>query len=123
MRPSLLISVSLLLASVAVAAQRNDPTAAYAQQVQATLTQMAIHAIQRQPQLLQGGSVWLTCRIGPRGDVQKVDVVSRHRVPGIAEAFAAALKSARFPPIPKDVMKERGHNFLDVKTHIGIDQT
>jgi hypothetical protein len=115
------IVLSTLLALSLSAAPRNDPTAAYAQQVQATLTQMALQAIQRQPQLLQGGSVWLTCRIGPRGDVQKVDVVSRHRVPGITEAFAAALKSAKFPPIPKDVIKQRGENFLDVKTSIGID--
>jgi hypothetical protein len=122
MRASLAALVfAMLFASSINAASRNDPTAAYAQQVQATLTQMAIQAIQRQPQLLQGGSVWLTCRIGPRGDVQKIDVVSRHRVPGITEAFAAALKSAKFPPIPKDVIKQRGDNFLDVKTHIGID--
>jgi len=113
--------LAMLFASSINAASRNDPTADYAQQVQATLTQMSIQAIQRQPQLLQGGSVWLTCRIGPRGDVQKVDVVSRHRVPGITEGFAAALKSAKFQPIPKDVIKQRGENFLDVKTHIGID--
>jgi hypothetical protein len=99
----------------------NDPTAVYGRQVDATLTQMALQAIQSNPQLLQGGSVWLTCRIGPRGDVQKVDVVSRHRVPGITEGFAAALKSAKFPPIPKDVIKQRGENFLDVKTSIRID--
>ena len=113
--------LTMLFASAINVASRNDPTAVYAQQVQATLTQMAIQAVQRQPQLLQGGSVWLTCRISARGDVQKVDVVSRHRLPGITEAFAAALKSAKFPPIPKDVIRQRGENFLDVKTHIGID--
>lgn len=118
--PAMLFAL-LLPSSVVAASPRNDPTAVYAQQVQATLTQMAIQAIQAQPQLLQGGSVWLTCRIGARGNVQKVDVVSRHRVPGITEGFAAALKSAKFPPIPKDVIKQRGENFLDVKTHIGID--
>ena len=117
---SAIVLATLSVSSVS-AASRNDPTAAYAQQVQATLTQMALQAIQRQPALLQGGSVWLTCRIGPRGDVQKVDVVSRHRVPGITEAFAAALKSAKFPPIPKDVIKQRGENFLDVKTSLRID--
>ena len=122
MRASLSVLVlAMVFASSINAASRNDPTAVYAQQVQATLTQMAIQAVQRQPQLLQGGSVWLTCRISARGDVQKVDVVSRHRLPGITEAFAAALKSAKFPPIPKDVIKQRGDNFLDVKTHIGID--
>ena len=122
MRASLsALVLAMLLASSMSAASRSDPTAAYAQQVQVTLTQMALQAIQRQPQLLQGGSVWLTCRISARGDVQKVDVVSRHRVPGITESFAAALKSAKFPPIPKDVIKQRGENFLDVKTHIGID--
>ena len=112
----------LFLSSVSSVAPQNDPTAAYAQQVQATLTQMAIDAIRAQPRLLQAGSVWLTCRIGPRGNVQKVDVVSRHRVAGITEAFAAALKSAKFPPIPKAVVKQRGEDFLDVKTHIGVDE-
>jgi hypothetical protein len=122
MRASLsAILLAMLFASSTNATSGNDPTAAYGQLVQATLTQMAIQAIQRQPQLLQGGSVWLTCRIGPRGDVQKVDVVSRHRVPGITEGFAAALKSAKFPPIPKEVIKQRGDNFLDVKTSIRID--
>jgi len=114
--------VAMLLTPSLNAAPPTDPTAAYAQQVQATLTQTAIRTLHRQPQLLQGGSVWLTCRMGPRGDVQKVDVVSRHRVPGITEAFAAALKAAKFPPIPKNVMRQRGENFLDVKTHIGIDE-
>ncbi len=121
MRASPLVLIAFLLASVVLAAPQSDPTAPYALQVQATLTQMTIQAIRAQPQLLQGGSVWLTCRIGPRGDVQKIDVVSRHRVPGITEGFAAALKSAKFPPLPKDVIKQRGENFLDVKTHIGID--
>ncbi len=119
-RPAVLLTL-LLVSSVLIAASGNDPTAAYAQQVDVALTQMAIQAIQTHPQLLQGGSVWLTCRIGPRGDVLKVDVVSRHRVPGITEGFAAALKSAKFPPIPKEVIKQRGENFLDVKTSIRID--
>ena len=107
--------------SVLLAAPANDPTAAYAQRVQATLTQMAMHAIQTNPRLLQGGTVWLKCRIGQRGDVQKVDVVSRHRVPAVTEGFEAALKSAKFPPIPKDVIRQRGENFIDVTTSIGID--
>jgi hypothetical protein len=111
----------LLFCPLVFGAPQNDPTAAYGQRVEGTLTQMAMEAIQSNPQLVRGGSVWLTCRIGPRGDVQKVDVVSRHRLPGITEGFAAALKSAKFPPIPKEVMKQRGENFLDVKTHIGID--
>jgi hypothetical protein len=113
---------SLLVSTLVFAAPQRDPTAAYAQRVQATLTQIAMQLIQSNPQLLQGGgSVWLTCRIGPSGNVQKVDLVSRHRVLGISEGFAAALKSAKFPPIPKEVMKQRGENFLDVKTRIGID--
>lgn len=121
MHTRLVLLTSLLFSSVVPAAPQNDPTAAYAQRVQATLTQLAMQAIQSSPQLLQGGSVWLTCRIGPRGDVQKVDVVSRHPVPGITEGFAAALKSVKFPVIPKEVIKQRGENFLDVKTQIGID--
>jgi hypothetical protein len=115
------ILLALVCVSPGVRGSGNDPTAIYGRLVDATLTQMALQAIQSNPQLLQGGSVWLTCRIGPRGDVQKVDVVSRHRVPGITEGFAAALKSAKFPPIPKDVIKQRGENFLDVKTSIRID--
>jgi hypothetical protein len=119
----LAISAGLMLASVVLAAAaQNDPTAAYAQRVQATLTEMARQTIIARPQLLKAGNFWLTCRIGPRGSVQKVEVVSRHRVPGITETFAAALKSAKFPPIPKDVIKQRGENFLDVKTRIGIDE-
>jgi hypothetical protein len=112
---------SLFLASLAVAEPQNDPTAAYAQRVQATLVQMTIKTVKAQPQLLNAGHIWLTCRIGSRGDVQRVDVVSRHRVPGITEAFASALKSAKFPPIPKDVIKQRGEYFIDVTTHFGID--
>jgi len=111
-----------MLASVLLAASQNDPTAAYAQRVQATLTETARQTIITHPQFLKAGNFWLTCRIGPRGNVQKVEVLSRHRVAGITETFAAALKSAKFPPIPKDVIKQRGENFLDVKTRIGIDE-
>jgi hypothetical protein len=79
---------SLLVSTLVFAAPQRDPTAAYAQRVQATLTQIAMQLIQSNPQLLQGGgSVWLTCRIGPSGNVQKVDLVSRHRVLGISEGF------------------------------------
>jgi hypothetical protein len=119
---SLAITNSLMLMSVVMAASHDDPTAAYAQRVQATLTDMARQTIITHPQLLKAGNFWLTCRIGPRGNVQKVEVLSRHRVAGITETFAAALKSAKFPPIPKDVIKQRGENFLDVKTRIGIDE-
>ena len=114
--------VVLLPAAVAVATPQTDPTAVYAQRVHATLTQIAAQTVMAQPRLLQAGSFWLTCRIGSRGEVQKVQVLSRHRIPGITEAFAAALKSAKFPPIPKDVITQRGENFVDVKTHFGIDE-
>ena len=116
------VIASLLPLPVAVSAPQTDPTAVYAERVHATLTQVAAQTVMAQPRLLQAGSFWLSCRIGSHGEVQKVHVLSRHRVPGITEAFAAALKSAKFPPIPKDVIKQRGENFIDVKTHFGIDE-
>jgi hypothetical protein len=124
MRASGLAVVMMALLPVAadVSATQTDPTAVYAQRVQATLTQVATQTVMAQPGLLQAGSFWITCRIGSRGEVQRVQVLSRHRIPGITEAFAAALKSAKFPPIPKAVIKQRGENFLDVKTHFGIDE-
>lgn len=118
----LILAVSLMCASLAFAAPQSAATAAYAQRVQGTLTQMAMQTIMAHPELLRAGSVWLTCRIGPRGNVLKVDVISRHRVPGVTETFVAALKSAKFPPIPKEVQKEQGQNWLEVKTNVGIDQ-
>jgi hypothetical protein len=114
--------VVLLPVAVAVSAPQTDPTSVYAQRVHATLTQIAAQTVMAEPRLLQAGSFWLTCRIGSRGEVQKVQVLSRHRIPGITETFATALKSTKFPPIPKDVIKQRGENFLDVKTHFGIDE-
>ena len=117
-----IVMIALLPVAAAFSASQTDPTAIYAQRVHATLTQVAAQTVMAQPRLLQAGSFWLTCRIGSRGEVQKVQVLSRHRIPGITETFAAALKSATFPPIPRDVIKQRGENFIDVKTHFGIDE-
>ncbi|HEY6154905.1 MAG TPA: hypothetical protein VIW07_14295 [Candidatus Udaeobacter sp.] len=122
MHASQLASIaSVFLAPVLLAARQNDPTAAYAQRVQATLVQMTIQTIKAQPQLLKAGHLWLTCRIGRRGEVQSVKVASRHPVRGITEAFSTALKAAKFPPIPKEVMIQRGDDFIDVTTDFGID--
>ena len=55
----LAISASLMLALVVVAASQNDPTAAYAQRVQTTLTEMARQTIIARPQLLKAGNFWL----------------------------------------------------------------
>jgi hypothetical protein len=112
----------ILITSALVAAPQRDPTPAYAQRVQATLTDMAKRTLQGRPELLKAGSLWLTCRIGLRGNVLKVSVLSRHPVPAITETFTAALKSAKFPPIPRAVIEYRGDNFIDVTTHIAIDE-
>jgi len=95
------VLVVLLPVAVAVSVPQTDPTAVYAQRVHATLTQIAAQTVMAQPRLLQAGSFWLTCRIGSRGEVQKVQVLSRHRVPGITEAFAASAEVSEVSADPK----------------------
>ncbi len=100
--PGLAVALVVLLpVAVAFSAPQTDPTAVYAQRVHATLTQIAAQTVMAQPWLLQAGSFWLTCRIGSRGEVQKVQVLSRHRIPGITETFTATLKSAKFSTDPQ----------------------
>jgi hypothetical protein len=112
----------MLSTSSLSAASRNDPTAAYAQQVQADTHangdsgNSAAASASPGRQRLAHVPHW-SMRRRAEGRCR----LASSSPPGVTEAFAAALKSAKFPLIPKDVIKQRGENFLDVKTHIGID--
>jgi hypothetical protein len=118
------ISLSLLAfpAFFSPAATPQSATLAYIQRAQIILTQVAMQTISTHSELLRGGSFWLTCRVDAHGKVQNVEVVFRNwGCPRGKDALVSALKSVTLPPIPRDVLLE-GENWIDVKTHIRIDE-
>jgi hypothetical protein len=117
------ISLSLLAFSAfsSSAASPQSATLAYIQYAQIILTQVAMQTINAHSELLRGGSFWLTCRVDVHGKVQNVEVVFRNCCPSGRDALVSALKLVTLPPIPRDVLLE-GENWIDVKTHIQIDE-
>jgi hypothetical protein len=110
------------IAGAGFAAAPGSATLAYQQRVNGIATQIIVKALVPHFALLRGGTVKLTYRVGVRGNVQGVKLIGAHPNRVITDSCISAIKAATFPPIPQSVVKEQGHNWVDVDTEIGIDR-
>ncbi len=57
----------------------------------------------------------VTFRLDRQGRVKGLKVVSRNSNPWVQETATRMIRVAKFPPIPKRVIAEQGHDWVDVE--------
>jgi hypothetical protein len=71
--------------------------------------------------LRDAGTLKLIYRVRANGDVDSVKIISRANQ-FVTDTCVQSIKSAKLPPIPKSVIKEQGHEWVDVHTDISLDR-
>jgi TonB family protein len=59
--------------------------------------------------------VKVTFRLDRQGRVKGLKVVSTKSNPWVQEIATRMIRAAKFPPIPKEVIAEQGHDWVDVE--------
>ena len=87
----------------------------YQSQVSAIASQAVIPEFAKHRERLKPGSVKVTFQLNRQGRVKSLRVVST-KTNQWAEATAIRMiRVAKFPPIPKKVIAEQGHDWVDVQ--------
>jgi hypothetical protein len=112
---ALAVAILLLVCAHSHSATPAGPaTTAYYRQLETIIVQRATKKLATKFDLLQGfGAVTLTYRVRADGTVQRVMILSGPRRGFVVETFVETIRSMRFPPIPKVVLKELGTEYAD----------
>ena len=101
--------------SGAAAETRLPATSLYQSQVSAIAFQAVVPEFAKHRERLKGGSVKVTFRVDRQGRVKDLKVVSTNSNPWAQETATRMIRAAKFPPIPKEVIAEQGHDWVDVE--------
>ena len=100
--------------SDAAAETRLPATSLYQSQVSAIASQAVVPEFAKHRERLKG-SVKVTFRLDRQGRVKGLKVVSTNSNPWAQETAARMIRVAKFPSIPKEVIAEQGHDWVDVE--------
>ncbi len=98
----------------AAAEMRLPATSLYQSQVSAIASQAVVPEFAKHRERLKG-SVKVTFRLDRQGRVKDFKVVSTNSNPWVQETATRMIRAAKFPPIPKKVIAEQGHDWVDVE--------
>ncbi len=111
-----LICCAQAIAQSGTAAETRLPaTSLYQSQVSAIASQAVVPEFAKHRERLKGGSVKVTFRLDREGRVKDLKVVSTNSNLWAQETAARMIRVAKFPPIPKKVIAEQGHDWVDVE--------
>jgi TonB family protein len=117
-RPFVIIPLMCCAQAIAqsgAAAETQLPaTALYQSQVSAIASQAVVPEFAKHRERLKG-SVKVTFRLDRQGRVKGLKVVSTNSNPWVEETAARMIRAAKFPPIPRTVIAEQGHDWVDVE--------
>ena len=124
--PIFLLLVSLV--AVDAIAQKSAPvdairsaSFAYSSQITTSIIQAVVPELAKNfPQLR--GSLKFSFRLDRGGHVSAVKVVSSTSNRFVEQTTVRAIRAFRFPPIPKKVIAEQGHDWVDIDSEINIDR-
>ena len=117
-RPFLIIPLiccaQAIAQSRAAAETRLPATSLYQSQVSAIAFHAVVPEFAKHRERLKG-SVKVTFRLDRQGRVKDLKVVSTNSNPWTQETATRMIRAAKFPPIPKKVIAEQGHDWVDVE--------
>ena len=111
---SLICCAQAIAQSGAAAETRLPATSLYLSQVSAIASQAVVPEFAKHRERLKG-SVKVTFRLDRQGRVRDLKVVSTNSNPWTQETATRMIRAAKFPPIPKNVVAEQGHDWVDVE--------
>ena len=121
----------VLLASVlaaSVTAQTNpqidairSASFAYSSQITTAVIQAVVPELAKNFQQLRG-TVKFSFHLDRSGHVSAVRVVSSTSSKFVEQTTVRAIRATSFPPIPKKVIAEQGHDWVDIDSEINIDR-
>jgi TonB family protein len=110
----LICCAQVITQSGAAAETRMSATSLYQSQVSAIAFQAVVPEFAKHRERLKG-SVKVTFRLDRQGRVKGLKVVSTNSNPWTQETATRMIRAAKFPPIPKTVIAEQGHDWVDVE--------
>jgi TonB family protein len=111
-----LICCAQVFAQSGIAAEtRPSATRLYQSQVNAIAFQAVVLEFAKYRERLKRGSVKLTFRLDRQGRVTDLKVVSTKSNQWAEATAIRMIHVAKFPPIPKKVIAEQGHDWVDVQ--------
>jgi TonB family protein len=94
---------------------------AYSSQVTTSIIQAVVPELAKNfPQLR--GSLKFSFHLDRAGNVSAVKVVSSTSNRFVEQTTVRAIRAFRFPPIPKKVIAEQGHDWVDIDSEINISR-
>jgi TonB family protein len=116
-RPFVIIPLICCVQAIAqsgAAETRLPATSLYQSQVSAIAFRAVVPEFAKHRERLKG-SVKVTFRLDRQGRVKDLKVVSTNSNPWTQETATRMIRAAKFPPIPKKVIAEQGHDWVDVE--------
>jgi TonB family protein len=110
----------LALAGVPAEALRTA-TFSYQSQINTIVLQAVVPELTKHMELLRG-SVKFSFRLDRQGRLKSLKVTSSTSNRFVEETTIQMIHRSKFPPIPKKVIAEQGHDWVDVDSEINIDR-
>jgi TonB family protein len=126
MRAWLILITSLMIPSAHIFGQDGIPaealrsaTFSYQTQINTIVLQAVVPELAKHVNLLKG-SVKFSFRLDRRGRLKSLEVTSSTSNKFVEQTTIQMIRAATFPPIPKQVIAEQGHDYVDVDSEINI---
>jgi TonB family protein len=97
-------------------------TFSYQSQINTIVLQTVIPELAKHFNLLRAGSVKFSFRLDRQGRLSRLRVTSSTSNRFVEQTTIQMIRATRFPPIPKKVIAEQGHDFVDVDSEINLDR-
>src|SRR5260370_20383440 len=97
-------------------------TFSYQSQINTIVLQAVVPELARHFNLLRAGSVKFSFRLDRRGRLSRLRVTSSTSNRFVEQTTVEMIRATRFPPIPKTVIAEQGHDFVDVDSEIDLNR-
>ena len=119
---SALIYSTPMFAQSGVAAEApNSATFSYQSQINTIVLRAVVPELAKNFRQLRG-TVKFTFRLDRRGRLKTLSVTSSTSNRFVEQTTIRMIRAATFPPIPKKVIAEQGHDWVDVDNEITIDR-
>ena len=97
-------------------------TFSYQSQINTIVLQAVIPELAKHFNLLRAGSVKFSFRLDRQGRLSRLKVTSSTSNRFVEQTTIQMIRATKFPPIPKKVIVEQGHHFVDVDSEINLNR-
>ena len=101
------LTISLIcFHTIVLAAEKKSAADAYTQRIGAIVNRLVDSELPKLPDVRNAFSVKLRYHVAPSGRVQRIEIISAKPDRSAANTIARLIRSATFPPFPKDLLQQ-----------------